>query len=299
MACICGQNPADDELRHFDRLIAAREFEKAASELERFVAIHPDSAAAQYQLGYVEYRRHRIMQSVKALSKSLSLDSRNADAHRILGFDLTILQRVDLATTEFERAIALQPDFAENHYALGRVAYERGSYELSAAELQKAISIAPDFMKAHQSLGLVYEALNDLRRAREQLELGVTLTERSGRPSEWPYVNFAAFQNRRGEYAKALEYVGRALTIKPRSNAAHYQAAKAYAGLNRWNECIRELRAGIEIDPRNPEFFYMLATAYRRTGDRENAQASMKEYEKLKVWETAAPQANPVMGDPE
>lgn len=289
VASMSGQPILDANLQNFDRLIGAEQYQDALPKIEAFIAVHPESSRAQYQLGYVQFRLHQIMPSIRALSKALSLDPKRADAHRVLGYDLDILGRLDLAVIEFERARDLQPDLAENHYALGRVYYEQGSYEKSVAELEEALRIGPSSVKAEQSLGLAYEALNDLSRAQEHLLKAMKDNEQAPHPSEWPLINYAAFQNRRGDYRSALRFAQRALTITARSEAAHFQAAKAYQGLEQWDRCIQELRAGIELDPSSPEFFYMLAMAYRRLGDKEQAQLSMQQYERLKVWAASAP----------
>src|SRR4051812_13209 len=119
--CTFAQTAGEPDLQRFDRLIELERYEEALPALEVYGAEHPESARAHYQLGYTDYRVHRIEASVKALSRSLVLNPKNADAHRILGYDLTILHRLDLAAVEFQRAAALQPGLAENHYALGRV----------------------------------------------------------------------------------------------------------------------------------------------------------------------------------
>ncbi len=290
---VWAQTILKSELERFDSWIAEGNYEKALAPLEALVAAHPELAEAQYQLGYVYYRLHWIAQSVKALSASLAINSRNADAHRILGYDLTILGRLDLAETEFRRAIELKPQSAESHYALGRVHYEKGSYAAAAAEFEQALRINPSYGKAHENLGLAYEAVNEIAQARAHFETAVRLAESEPQPSPWPYINFAGFQNRRGDYAAALQFARRALAIAPRSDAARFQSAKALRGLERWNECIQELQEAIAINSNNPEFFYTLAVAYRRLGQPDRARVSMEQFEKLKQWEATAPKSLP------
>lgn len=276
------------ELVELDGLLSSGRYAEALPRLEKYVAEHPDSATAQYQLGYVYYRLHRVMPSVKALSASLSLDVSNADAHRVLGAALTILQKLDLAEREFKQAIALDPRNSESHYALGRVHYERGAYADAAIEFQTALPLGSSSFKVHQSLGLTFEALNDLPRARAHLEQAVELNQRQAKPSEWPLINLASFSNRRGEYEQATGLLRRALELAPGSETAHFQLAKAYRGLGKWKECAEELQAAIRLAPNNPEFFYTLAIAMRRLGNLREAQTAMEQFERLKRSETSA-----------
>ena len=66
-----------------------------------------------YALGYSRFAQQKIGDS-NALAKSLELDVRNAEAHKILGRDLMIIGRFDAAQIEFEQAIRYKPDSAES-----------------------------------------------------------------------------------------------------------------------------------------------------------------------------------------
>lgn len=77
--------------------------------MHTYLGTHPASWRAYYFLGYVQFRQRRISDSVQALSKSLELNTDNAAAHRILGRELSIIGRYDLALREFEEALRLDP----------------------------------------------------------------------------------------------------------------------------------------------------------------------------------------------
>ncbi len=109
-------------------------------------------------MGYVYFRLHKIWPSIQLLSKSLSINVNNAEAHKILGMDFTIVNRLDLATKELEFAVQLNPKSAESQYALGHVYYEQGAYGRAVTNFQKAIALDPDYVKAYHNLGLAYEA---------------------------------------------------------------------------------------------------------------------------------------------
>ena len=68
----------------------------------------PASSWGWYALGYSLFAQQKIGESIKALAKSLELDIRNAEAHKILGRNLMIIGRFDAAQVEFEQAPPLQ-----------------------------------------------------------------------------------------------------------------------------------------------------------------------------------------------
>jgi tetratricopeptide (TPR) repeat protein len=271
----------------FDEMIRSEHFREVLPSLETYVRAHPDSSEAAYQLGYVYFRVRRMADAVKSLSACLSRDPKHADAHRVLGFALTALGHADLAEREFVRALDARPDSVETLYALGRLRFERGAYTAAADLLERAVRLDPAHWKAHETLGLDYEALNEIDKARLHLTTAVEINEKAMPPSELPYASLAGFHNRRGDYVAALRYANRAASIAPKSDAAHFQEAKAYCGAGQWQECATAVQRAIGIDENNPDFYYLLSTAQRRLGRPDQAQASLEEFRRLKKWESA------------
>ncbi len=62
-----------------------------------YVKERPTSSWGWYALGYSRFAQQKIGESIEALAKSLELDVRNAEAHKILGRDLMIIGRFDAA----------------------------------------------------------------------------------------------------------------------------------------------------------------------------------------------------------
>ncbi|MDQ2775063.1 MAG: hypothetical protein M3Y57_09120, partial [Acidobacteriota bacterium] len=88
---------SDPALSSYESLIKAGRFAEASNGLESYVAGHPQSWQAFYQLGYSDFRLHRIQQSLTMLCKSLILNKEFAESHKILAYDLNILGRQDYA----------------------------------------------------------------------------------------------------------------------------------------------------------------------------------------------------------
>ena len=80
--------------------ISANKFDDTESRLNGYISEHPTSSRAYYDLGYVQFRTHKIGPSIEHISKSLELNPNNAEAHKVLGLDCTIIGRYDLAEIE-------------------------------------------------------------------------------------------------------------------------------------------------------------------------------------------------------
>jgi Flp pilus assembly protein TadD len=123
--------------------IAADKFQESETRLHACLKDHPDSPEAHYDLGYIQFRTHNMGSSIKELSKSLELNPANAEAHKILAVDCSIIGRYDLAEIELLEAPRLKPESGEIHYFLARTYYTRGVYALARSEFQTAIRLDP------------------------------------------------------------------------------------------------------------------------------------------------------------
>jgi tetratricopeptide (TPR) repeat protein len=270
------------EIQDFERLIAAAKYAEVEPQLEHFTASHPQSGEAWYQLGFVYFRQHKIWPSVKALSKSLSIDPSRAAAHKILGHDFTILGRLDLAIDEFRRAIALDPKSAESQYGLGRAHYENGDYKQAAEHLEQTIQLDPGYLKAWHNLGLALEALSETDRAREYFVKAIELQRTAAAKSEWPYLDFAGFENRQGNPQNAIDLLRQAEAINAQSDQVYFELAKAHRALEQWQPAIKAIERAIQLNPRAADYHYILSLLCRKTGRLEQSRTALLEFERLK-----------------
>lgn len=276
---------ADLEIEKFGAMIGGGNFQAAEPLLEAYVAKNPDSWAALYQLGYVYFRLHKIVPSIKVLSRSLSINLHNAEAHKILGYDLVITGEFDLAEREFQEAIRLNPKSVESHYLLGRTYFERGRPAAAAKELECAKELDPSYVKAYHNLGLAYEALNKVELALENFSKALELNAANAKPSAWPYIDFAGFRNRRGEFQDAVDLLNKALVADPSSAEANFEISKAYRGLGRDSESLVALERASALNPSNPDYLYALAQTYRRLGREDDARKALERFTRLKAHE--------------
>jgi len=104
---------------------------------------------------------------------------------------------------------------ADLNYQLGARYYQQGSYKLARDRLLLATEIDPKMADAHTTLALTYEALENLRLARESYEKAVRAA-----PKDFSVQNtYAVFLCRQQEYDEAQKYFDKAASHPENDNA--------------------------------------------------------------------------------
>ena len=275
---------AEDQsaISQFDSLIEARKYAEVTGPLQTYIAAHPDSWRALYQLGYVDFRLHDIHRSLVLLSKSLALNGNFADSHKILAYDLNILGRQDLAIRELTAAIRLDPTSAESHYELGRIYYERGDYLQSVHELERSKALDPASVKVYHNLGLAYSAIGQNAKAVASFEEGLVLNTKQENPSAWPLIDYGTYYNLQSDYANAKNMLLKAIAIDASWDREWDELSKANRGLGERNEAIESLKKAIAINPGKPEYHYALARLFTQAGEHQEAKKELAKYEQEK-----------------
>jgi tetratricopeptide (TPR) repeat protein len=229
----------------------------------------------------VLFRLHKFQDSIRHLSKSLELNIGNADAHRILGLDLTIIGKDALARVEFEQAVRWDPDSAENHYWLGRHYMDKQVFPLAKQELEAAIALDPRYMKAYDNLGLTMEALGDNDAAIKSYLRATKLVEEQKLDSEWPYLDLARLYNRLNDSKQAFKYATKAIERNPRADQAYFELAKVYRYWGQWDQAVEALQKSIEINPRSADYYYVLSYLYRKLGKLKESNEALQSFMRL------------------
>jgi adenylate cyclase len=212
--------------------LARRMFAKAV-ELDPLYARAYAGVADCDSFLFLHYHVDVAIDGILATSaKALALENGLAEAHASRGLALSLGQRHDEATAEFEQAIALDPNSFEAHYFYARACFTQGKLERAAALFERAAEIKPD---DYQSLTLVIQIYHSLgrdrdkedaaRRGIERAERELTLHPENPRPA---YLGAAALV-RLGEADRAKEWLSRALAIDPDDILTQYNAACIYS----------------------------------------------------------------------
>src|SRR6266404_5923334 len=274
---------SDDSQRvaEFEDYIRAGRFKEVDPLLAAYVKEHPNNSWGWYALGYSLFAQQKIGESIRALAKSLELDRRNAEAHKILGRDLMVIGRYDAARTEFEQGIRYDPQSAEMHFNLGKLFSIQDNWSAARKEFETALRIDPLYVESLDGLGFAQEALGDGAGAVASYEKAIAINEARKGKFVSAHVNLSAYYNRQSDYEKALAYARAAWELEPKSDGAWFQQAKAREGQGRLMDAVDALHRAISINPRASSYYYVLSHVYRRLGREEDSRKALDSFVRL------------------
>jgi len=134
-------------------LVAMRRHAEAEAPLHAALSLLPGDAALRNALGVAQENQQRLADAHRTYRAALEADPRLAEAHANLGNCLRRLGRHQEGETHLARAIELKPGFAVAHYNLGVLLQEREEFGRAIVEYRRALEHRPDYVEALNNLG--------------------------------------------------------------------------------------------------------------------------------------------------
>ena len=279
-----------DRMADLEDYIRQERYQEVEPLLADYLTTHPASSWGWYALGYSQFAQKKIGESIKSLAKSLQLDIKNAEAHKILGRSLMVIGRFDAAQLEFEQGIRYKPDSAEIHYNLGKLLSIQDNWEPARKQFEAALAIDPSYLEALDALGLTQEALGDDAGAVSSYEKAIALNQRRNGHFASAHVNLSAYYNRTGDAVKALEYATKAVELDPQSDRAYFQQGRAAERQGQLDAAVSALNQAIVLNPRASSYYYVLSGVYRRLGMMDESKKALDMFTRLDKETTAMDQ---------
>jgi Flp pilus assembly protein TadD len=220
------------------------------------LAVRPDSAGAQLNLGYALLAQGERAEAAAAFRRAVALQPGWAEAHFNLGVALHA-QGDRAGATAFGQAAALKPDWAEAHFNLGVALYAQGDQAGAAAAYRQAIALKPNYAEAHNALGIALHAQGDRAGAVAAYRQAIT------QKTDWAeaYFNLGNSLREDGDQAGAATAFRRAIALRPGYSEAHCNLGNVLRRRGEFREALAALRRGRELGTKDPRWRYTAASA--------------------------------------
>jgi len=183
------------------------------------------------------------------------------------------------------------PENAREEFRKGQSALKENKLEESVSHLRKAIKFHETFPQAYTLLGTAYLEQENWKEAEKALERATRLDNKASDA----YLALGAVFNETKEYPQAETALVRGLALNPDAPAGHYELAKTYWFLGRWQEAAPHARKAVSAMPNAALPHALLGNILLREEDAQGALDQYHEYLRLDPFGSMAPAVREVV----
>ncbi len=169
------------------------------------------------------------------------------------------------------------PENARQEFEKGQSALKENKLDAGISHLRKAIKLYDAFPLAYTVLGTTYLEQKNWKDAETALQKATSLDPKSAEA----YLALGAVFNQTKDYPKAETALLRGLELKPDAPGGHYELAKAYWALGRWQEAAPHARKAVSDMPDLASPHVLLGNILLRENNPQDALREYQEYLRL------------------
>jgi tetratricopeptide (TPR) repeat protein len=223
------------------------QYSRAAYVLQKYVAVHPEDAAAHYRLGLLltltdqnkalselisasqlDPQLNPAVETLRSALNLASLTESASDRFVLAGRGLGLIGEWGLARAAFESAIEADSMNAEAWAWLGEAKHQLGAD--GGAELDKALALGPNLTVVHGLRGLNFQRSGNFRSALTEFQAAAQLDAQN---PAWQ-VSIGETYSKLGDLIRALEAYQAATKLAPR-DAAYLRLLALFCAQNNVN----------------------------------------------------------------
>ena len=258
-------NNVDYHLELADVYMLQNKYVDAKQSYQNAEKIKADHPVVIEKLATLSFNTRKWDDAIKYAQKMQQLKSQKP-VNYMIGHSYYQLENYGEAIKYLGQAAKEEPARGEIPYTIGRSYLEMSNYKQAAANFEKAISL--DSSKANwiYETGLVFDAINDSKKALYYIELAGNRGYTKGND----YLeNLANAYINAGQNEKGIEILKQVLQRKPTDQELLYQVAQAYYKTGKYQLAIDYWDQALAQDKTNAKVLYMIGLSYQKKGDKQ------------------------------
>jgi len=254
-----GSSPAqsDTSAKRLERaaaLIVENRLDEAEQQLQSFLKVAPNTAAALDLLGAVRAKQGRLDDAETLFTRAVRADNQLIGAHMNLAY-LYLLKGVPEKTaSELKEVLRLDPHNADASYKLAWLLFTQARPDECISFIEKVKQSRPLSVPLLIVLGDAYLKKGDI----DQAEKSYLAASNEQSKNADALLGLARVSQSRGNANAAVEYLSRAKELLADSPDRLYKFAVAAFGLKLNDDAIWALKRAIELRSDDPSYFLVL-----------------------------------------
>ena len=250
----CDPDYLDIFLNRANAFYELSEYYRALDELDYIVEKLPDSVRVHFSKGLVLSKLRQFEEAIISFDRANDLDSNNVEVLVNRGTVKYYLKQFDQAEVDLRKAISKQPLAPNAYNALSLIEVERNNLTRGLELVNTALDIEDRQPYFLNNRGYIYMLLGDLERAREDIDLSITLDPRNG----WAYRNKGRYYYSKQDYDEAILLYKQALNLDNFIDKIHVFLAEAYLAKEEMAVACQHYRIAVERKEISKDSIYAL-----------------------------------------
>jgi len=227
------------------------------------------------------HQQGNLVAAAQLYQDILTIDSKQSDAHNLLGAVYVATKKFKLAEKHLLKATKYASHYAPAHYNLGKAYLDQRKLHLAFAAFSKAVKLQPDYTDAVFLLANTRVQLGLVADARPLYEKVIKLAPENFEAHN----NLGSVLQELGDAQTAIAHHQNAIGLKPDFELAYRNLAHALVALERHEEALKVYQTSIEYCE-SARLYQFMGTTFQQLGRMDEArQAYLK-----------AAQLDPAMG---
>ena len=272
----------DSELAHLNRGLAyfrQDKFAEAIADFARAQKIAPDSERAKRAYQQALAAQQKSTPPSSALPSSPTPPPQPSGSNPAWAKARTHLRSGDTvaALPALTEAIRLDPGLTDAYLNRGQIYLRQGDHAKAIEDFTSAIRSTPNSGNLRFIRGQAYWINKDYTRAAEDFSKAIEIEPQYVKPYNWRGQAYLKTK----EYAKAIPDATKVIELEPESPLGYGVRGQAYVEMGQRDLGVRDLTEAIKRDPNDADYYFYRSQAYRQLGQSDKAETDRQKALKL------------------